>query len=391
MHSRRGFVLPMVIFGLAVMSALLLAVLITGADDRMGSRYALEGARSFYAADAGLNQLLAEWNLNDYSSLVGTPGTTHDFGWQSLPGGSGRYHGEMRKLSDKLIELSVEGRSGSAREGLRTLQVLLVGSPIFSYAAYGASGASFSGGGTDSWDSRLGPYASSNCATLGVTCDGDVGSGGGVSLAGGTIKDSVFAAGSITGCALHVIGGCATRTTVSTPSVACPGGPPQYTTAADLTLGGATYTPSTGDLSLSVGDHTFTLGSVSQYRFHDVTLWSDFNIPGTSGHVDIYIDRQLAIQPGGFIANLTQDPGKLTIWGCGTNNDSWTIMPGSASYYGVYAPNHAVLLSGAGAIYGAVVGASVDVSGPGTIHYDRALAAGPAIVFIPRFWTEITR
>src|ERR1044071_1146493 len=131
MSIRRGFILPMVLFGLAVMGVLVLAVVSISADDRHGSRNVLEGARSFYAADAGLNQIVAEFDLNNYRDLVSTPGTTADLGWQDLPGRAGRYHGSLRKLADNLIELTVDGRSGAAGQGLRTVQVLLMGRSMF--------------------------------------------------------------------------------------------------------------------------------------------------------------------------------------------------------------------------------------------------------------------
>src|ERR1041384_1624216 len=116
---RRGFILPMVLFGLAIMGVLVLAVVSTSDDDRHGSRNVLESTRSFYAADAGLNQIVAEFDLNDYRDLVSTPGTTADLGWQSLPGRAGRYRGVIRKLADNLIELTVDGRAGGAGPGRR--------------------------------------------------------------------------------------------------------------------------------------------------------------------------------------------------------------------------------------------------------------------------------
>src|ERR1041384_5088086 len=119
---RRGFILPMVLFGLAIMGVLVLAAAgpattdrtaPTSHDHRPGSRNVLESTRSFYAADAGLNQIVAEFDLNDYRDLVSTPGTTADLGWQSLPGRAGRYRGVIRKLADNLIELTVDGRSST--------------------------------------------------------------------------------------------------------------------------------------------------------------------------------------------------------------------------------------------------------------------------------------
>ena len=57
-RRRRGFILPMVIFALAIMGILLLVLVRTSDDDRMGSRYVLEGTRSFYAAESGAHPVV---------------------------------------------------------------------------------------------------------------------------------------------------------------------------------------------------------------------------------------------------------------------------------------------------------------------------------------------
>src|ERR1043165_4323376 len=76
MRRNGGFILPLVIFALAVMGILLLVLLRTSDDDRMGSRYVLEGTRSFYAAESGLNKIIAAWIPNGYGKLAPTVGSS---------------------------------------------------------------------------------------------------------------------------------------------------------------------------------------------------------------------------------------------------------------------------------------------------------------------------
>src|ERR1043166_7320376 len=125
MRRNGGFILPLVIFALAVMGILLLVLLRTSDDDRMGSRYVLEGTRSFYAAESGLNKIIAAWITNGYGKLAPTVGSSADLGWQTIPENKTRYHGVILKLTANTWQLTVDGQSGEGRRGLRTVQVIL--------------------------------------------------------------------------------------------------------------------------------------------------------------------------------------------------------------------------------------------------------------------------
>ena len=386
-----GFILPMVIFGLAIMGALLLVLLRTSDDDRMGSRYVLEGTRSFYAAESGLNKIIAGWITNNYGVQAPTVGSSADLGWQTITENQTRYHGVILKLATNTWLLTVDGQSGEARGGLRTVQVIIGGSnsSLFPYAAYGASGFTVSAGSlTDSWDSRNGAYAASKCTT---SCSGDIASGGAMSLSGGTIKDSAFAAGgSPSGCSGNVTGGCAVKPAISTPPVACPAG---FSPSSNVHDGNNnTYNTGTGNLSNSAGKPDTLYSADSPFRFNDVTLRNPLVIPPGQGHIDIYIAGTLTITAGAAINNLTLDPTRLTIWGCGSAVTTWQIAAGSNSYFAIYAPTHPIQHIG-GAIYGALVGASIDLKAAGaTVHYDEALGAGnPVAATVAGSWTEIGR
>ena len=390
-RRRHGFILPMVIFALAIMGILLLVLVRTSDDDRIGSRYVLEGTRSFYAAESGLNKILADWAGSNYGNLVpATAGSSADLGWQTVAENGARYRGVIVRLTSTSYLLTVDGRSGSAREGLRTVQVLVgaSNSSLFPYAAYGASSVTVSAGAvTDSWDSRNGSYAASKCVT---NCNGDIASGGTMSLSGGTIKDSAFAAGGVpAGCAGNVTGGCAVKPALTLAPVSCPGGWSPTSQVHDGTNN--TYNAGTGNLSNTAGKPDTLYSADSPFRFNDVTLRAPLVIPGGQGHIDIYIAGTLTITAGGFVNN-TLDPTKLTIWGCGSSNTTWQISAGSSSFFAAYAPNHPIQHIG-GALYGALVGASIELkAGGATIHYDEALGAGnPVAASVAGSWTEIGR
>src|SRR5438552_922595 len=80
----RGIVLPLVIFALALMSVLVVIGVTSAGDDRTGSFSLQEGTRSFYAAEAGLNNVIANWNANRYDTLVTAAGSSSNLGWQTL-------------------------------------------------------------------------------------------------------------------------------------------------------------------------------------------------------------------------------------------------------------------------------------------------------------------
>jgi|ERR1043165_7745967 hypothetical protein len=382
----------MVIFSLAIMGVLVLIIVNTSDDDRLGSRYDFEGTRSFYAAEAGVNSILTNWKANWYEATVPNVGNTNVLAWQTLPQGGGTYRATILKVDNSTYMITVDGQSPGARKGLRTVQVMLTPGPgPFNYAIVGGSSVTISGGTVNSFNSDSGAYGGTN-----IGSNGDIQSNGSgskaIDLSGGTINGDATAVGSVggtKGCAV-VTGTCSGgQTAVPIPPVSCPA---SFSPASQVPVSpSSAYDQTTGKLSMSAGN-TLTLNSAySPFSFGDVTLKAPVIIPAGSDHIDIYISGLLSIPSGGLINNQTQDATKLTIWGCGTSTANWAMTAGSNSYFAVYAPNHPVAITGSGAVYGAVVGSSVSMSGGGGLHYDEALASVPSVVLIPGSWTEITR
>jgi hypothetical protein len=59
-----------------------------------------------------------------------------------------------------------------------------------------------------------------------------------------------------------------------------------------------------------------------------------------------------------------------------------TIALGSSSaiHADIYAPQSPITLSGGGAIYGAILGKSIDMTGTADIYYDLSMAGGDGVV-----------
>src|ERR1041384_6557070 len=220
MRHERGFILPMVIFSLAIMGVLVLIIVGTSDDDRLGSHYDFEGTRSFYAAEAGVNAILTSWSANGYEATVPNVGNTNVLAWATLPQNGGTYRATILKVATSTYMITVDGQSPGARKGLRTVQIMLTPGPgAFTYAVQGTGNVKFSGGaGTDSYDSDVGAYGAGNIGT-----SGDVYSATSISqLSSGTpapIQGDTKSLGSIAGCgATYQTGTCRPEPAPPSPS-----------------------------------------------------------------------------------------------------------------------------------------------------------------------------
>jgi hypothetical protein len=124
--ARRGFALPVVIFVLVLLSVIATTALVTSGDEGKASQAMYESSRAFYAAEAGLNAVLASWPDSAVDELE--PGGILDLGWQSLPDGA-QYRAEIRRTDFDRIEesysITVESRGANPRAGQRVLRLLV--------------------------------------------------------------------------------------------------------------------------------------------------------------------------------------------------------------------------------------------------------------------------
>ena len=86
-EDTRGFALPTVLVLLVVLGTLT-SFLLSGSSDAQKAGLAIRAsARSFYAAEAGLNEVLGDWESSSYAALAPNPGDSADLGWTTLTNG----------------------------------------------------------------------------------------------------------------------------------------------------------------------------------------------------------------------------------------------------------------------------------------------------------------
>jgi hypothetical protein len=129
--ERHGFVLPVVIFGLMLMGTMTVAALLTADDEGRSGRAMRESTVAFYAAEAGLNWVYANWDSVEAGVDTLSGGSSYDFGWRTLDSGDG-YRAVVYRWDEDtqpIHQLEVEGQSGGALGSRRKLSYLLTSEP----------------------------------------------------------------------------------------------------------------------------------------------------------------------------------------------------------------------------------------------------------------------
>jgi type II secretory pathway pseudopilin PulG len=394
-NARRGFVLPAVIFSVAVMSIIVSVALSTASDERRASRATRESMLATYAAEAGLRKTLGSLPDSAMAANVAAlnSGDSLDLGWQTMPN-KAAYRAVINRTDNggtNQYMVVVQGRRTEPFGGQSTIVAQVArGSTRFKFGVYSQGKLTISGGGlTDSFDSDVAAY---NALTAGS--NGDLAGDSTIALGSGTIvKGDVTAARAVTG---GIVSGTVTQNATpfaANPVLTCPTG--GYTPAASVPItSGITYNATTGVLNVSGGNILTLPVPPTQYYFSQVILSGNsvitFNNPSNL-HVDLWIDDLLNLSGGG-IANPSGKATMLGIWACGsTHTSSWTLSGGSGAYFSVYAPNHDVTISGNGDLWGALAAKSVNASGGSKIHYDEALSRGfpPGLNAVAGAWSQL--
>ena len=243
----------------------------------------------------------------------------------------------------------------------------------------GLDSVSFGGNGmiVDSFDSAAGPYGSANTGSdVTLFSNGPIGlghasvSGDVVSALSSVNLDKAVVSGNVTaGTAITGNGTVGGTTTANSPSpalvapavAACS----PYSSAAGIG-GKFTYSPVTGDLTVS-GGKTATLAT-GTYCFHNVTV-SGGAVLTVAGPVTIVV-RGLLEAGGGSLVNQTHVPANLQFESSYAGADGVALSGGTGAYVTVYAPKTSIALSGKSPFYGALLGKTVAASGGAAIHYD---------------------
>jgi len=394
LRARKGVVLPAVLFSLVIMGVFAVAALQNSTASLRGRRSFRQSGLALYAAEAGLRNVIGAWP--DLAAKALLPGDSIDQGWQTLPNHA-KYRAVITRvdaggLQSWLIIVQGRGATTNLLGGQRTVVRVVGGMPMFNYGIWSRSTMTINGNSSttttsDSYDSSVGPYN-----PLTASSAGSIGANGAINTSG-IIKGNLTS-----GSTINVGGGSVTGTMLpnatnlpSFQNISCPSG--GYTPNSQIPGGsGISYNQGTGQLTVNAGANLILPNPPYQYYFSDVTLNGNSTLTVTGVlHTDIYVDGQWK-SGGGNVVNLSGTPTKLGIWGCGTNTSSWAINGGSGTAFSVYAPNHAVDITGGSDFYGAIVGNGVTASGGSHFHYDVALQNSASAFFavLQGSWTELT-
>lgn len=374
--TRKGFVLPTVIFAITIMSVIVVAALSTANDERRASRATRESSLAMYAAEAGLRQTYGAWPSVAVKAL--NPGDSVDLGWQNLPN-KAAYRAVIHRVDKGGLQeynVVVQGRRIDPTAGIVTIVGGVGGVPIFRYGVYTEGILYLTNGGTfDAYDSDNAPYVAGSADSTEIWANGDM------TVIQTTVKGDATAVGTITLGSYGVVTGASASGATALPAmdiVPCPAG--GFTPTAKVPTGpGISYSSVSGVLTVSSGK-TLTLTDTS-YFFSSIVLTGNAKLvlPGVP-RVNLYL-RDSINAGSGVIVNQAANAAAVSFASCGTSATPayWALSSsGTSSYYTVYAPNHIVYELGAGDFYGAIVASVYYATGGGRFHYDAALARLPS-------------
>jgi len=280
----------------------------------------------------------------------------------------------------------------------------------FGAAILAAGDITVSGGGsqTDSFDSRLGTYASqaTNTDAWGpyASTGGGIGTNGNITVSGAQVRgDAVPGTTSTT---TTSGGGAVSGSTVprSTPIPFPPTPLADFTAALALNDNGS-WTSVGGSVSYNAVKKEFAASGGAVVTFPPGTyFFSKFVVSGGStvkftGPTKIY-DVARFDTSGGTLLNDTGAASNLVVYAHpyvfpGVTNASpipVNISGGSGSALAVYGPTTKLAISGGSDVFGSFVADTVAISGGTFVHYDAALGAGGAgaAVLQQLYWKENT-
>jgi hypothetical protein len=124
--------MPVVIFGMVLASAMMIAALLTADDETRAARAMRESSAAFYAAEAGLNEVYATWDSIDTAVDALQPGQSLSLDWRTLASGA-RYRATVNRYdhagAQPIYQLEVEGRGPGQLSGQKVLSLALTAAP----------------------------------------------------------------------------------------------------------------------------------------------------------------------------------------------------------------------------------------------------------------------
>jgi len=322
-NNEKGFVLPLGLMFLAIISILgTTAVVVTTTDLKIGSNYKTS-VQAFYDADAGGQYVIAKIEdglANDTLTLadgeVLSCTTPAGFSFDTITaltqvGTSSNY------------SFQVTGHSSNANS---TIEVVIVRDPTFRYGAFGDEKLDMkSNGSVYSYDSSV----TTNPVPTDSTGEGDVGSNGEVIVHEATYIDGNVGLGddgsgdeadyTLTG--VPIITGDSTDVPRVDPD-------PLGVIGGDLADDFATYSVTNNNADVGIAGNTISLNNgdsltltAGNYYLTSVELkaGSTLNIDSSGGDVNIYLTGGLDAKAGSNV-NVTGDPTDFSVFSNATDN-----------------------------------------------------------------------
>lgn len=373
--SRRssGFILPLIVVLMLILSLAGLAVLGLSVQARLHTIRAGREQAAQTAADAGLAHALHLMNRDLQSSPSNFTVSTPDSGMRDLDGTDAQYRFTVSGTWTSGLYLDATGTCG---ECVHQVHAAIRPRGLFEYAVFGKQGMELKNG-TDISAINLvtqGPplLAGTNSTRYGaidlksgVTINGDVAIGpNGIpemvvgAKSGVTITGRVFALAAPQDLPLlsppaDLLAAPSMKKIDSTQTLSING------KCSEINLGNKEVLTIQGDLKLLVtGD--VTLGNAAEIRIE----------PG--GSLTMYLNGDLITKNGGSLNNLTQNAKALTIYGL-EGCKQIELKNSGTLYAAVYAPNADVISHNSATIVGSIIANSFTQKNSATFIYDAAL------------------
>jgi type II secretory pathway pseudopilin PulG len=254
--SRKGFVLPTVIFAITIMSIVAVAAVSTASDEQRTSRASRESTLAMYAAEAGLRQTYGAWPA---ATQLLKPGDSLDLGWKNLPN-KAAYRAVIYRVDKGGLQeyaVIVQGRRTDPTAGIMTIVGAVGAVPTFKYAVSTDSALYLVTGGLfDGYDSEKGAYISTSADST-----ANLRAGVDIYISQTLVKGDVAAVGVVTLASGGVVTGTNTPSAPVVPPrdiIPCP--ITGYTPTANVPTGpGISYNAVSGVLSISGNNNSLTL------------------------------------------------------------------------------------------------------------------------------------
>ncbi len=392
-RNKRGFVLPLTIAVVVLLTVMGLALQRLGLDARMQAARTTAEITASAAADAGLTKAVFEMNQNQNGETWSFSNIASAVNIE-LPNANADYTYTIEEIVvDTEYRITSIGRSGLAER--KVYCNIERESSIFEYAVFAQNGIEFKNGVLiDGYDSEIGPYGGTNLQS------GSVGTN--------SIKEKDIL--------LH------NGTEINGDVVVGPGGDPSEVIhmSGHATITGDTYANGNEKrfpeiivpiLTDKGQKPTGTITTSGKYDTIDIT---DSQVLTIVGDVILDIKKEVKIDNGasivvtegsslqlyigddfistneGTINNLTKSPPRCKIYSTSNSSVEYLFDNESNVYAAVYAPKADLEIKNTCNIYGAIVAAEFKIDNGAQIHYDHALGrtTGDEAEFVISGWRE---